>query len=199
MVSFPHTRCGGRRGRPVSRGSRHSPSFRSTIELASMPISVIASGMPQQVGSPANHGEREPAQTRCLTGRTPLHPRCLRQGRLPREHVAMRPPPCGLNHATRLAMGGSRRHATRRHAARRHAALCVSVLCRVVGIVVARCPLQLASAPQRPTRRVSSPSRLLPRHRACVSTPRLCRPGRLCRVGCANSRRRDPRMESRSR
>ena len=135
MVSFPHTRCGGRRGRPVSRGSRHSPSFRSTIELASMPIGGIASGMPQRVGSPVNHGEREPAQTRCLTGRTPLHPRCLRQGRLPREHVAMRPPPCGLNHATCFAMGGSRRHATRRHAARRHAtrhhvAPCVSAFWR---------------------------------------------------------------------
>ena len=242
--------------------------------------------MPQRVGSPANHGERELAQTRCLTGRTPLHPRCLRQGRLPREHVAMRPPPCGLNHATCFAMGGSRRHATRRHAARRHAtrhhvapvfllfgagfapvsrftrqsrrertgagtvpyrkdpmhSRCLrqgslprehvamrpppcglnhatrlamggsrrratrrhagrrhAALCRVVGIAVAHCPLQLASAPQRPTRRVSSPSRLFPRHRACVPMPRLCRPERLCRVGCANSLRRDPRMKSRSR
>ena len=101
MVSFPHTRCGGRRGRPVSRGSRHSPSFRSTIELASMPISVIASGMPQRVGSPANHGEREPAQTRCLTGRTPPAP-TVPQTRAPsagtRRHAtaALRPEPRDL-------------------------------------------------------------------------------------------------------
>ena len=58
----------------------------------------IDSGMPQRVGSPANHGEREPAQTRCLTGRTPPAP-TVPQTRAPsagtRRHAtaAMRPEP----------------------------------------------------------------------------------------------------------
>ena len=113
MGSHPRTMCGGRSGRPVSYGSRHSPLFQSTIELANMHQSRSIAACPASRFTRHSRRERTGADT-VPYRKDPLHSRCLRKRILPREHVAMRPPPRGLSPR-------DRRHATRRHATRRHA------------------------------------------------------------------------------